>query len=317
MRPDFLEVLACPLCSSAFHLTPVDVSDTEVRRGRLTCGGNATHAFDIIDGIVRFATAFDSKAVTGEVKYAWETFKGNRLLTDPAHVAEYPDTLPIIWPNTKWFGLDFQAAIAGLDFASDSWTLDIGTAACWTTRLLARKGGHVIAQDVVETEFNGLRTADIQFKAHRVFFERVLESMTRLPYRDASMDRIVFNAAFHHTPDAVQTLSECHRVLKPQGKVLLLSEITPILEPMRRYLSGSEGSKVTEDGSSHHDIPYREFASRVRQAGFEMECLVPAHVQESLSNRFGGPLGSLAVALFNGIPLLRRLFFTSLIILRK
>lgn len=53
----------------------------------------------------------------------------------------------------------------------------------------------------------------------------------RLPFDDASLDLIVFDAALHHSRSIWHTLSECHRVLTSKGIVIAQREA--YLNPMR------------------------------------------------------------------------------------
>jgi SAM-dependent methyltransferase/uncharacterized protein YbaR (Trm112 family) len=317
MRESLLEVLRCPACRSSLKIATQDFVDGEIRSGSLVCDGADAHEWPVDDGIVRTATEFGRDTVKSEQDYSRDTFKGDPRLIDPEHVAHYPDTLPVLWPHTYWFGPDFRDMLTYLNFSSSSWTLDIGTGACWTTRLLAEKGGHVIALDVIETPFNGLRTADILFKAHNVYFDRVLESMTKLPFRDESFDHIVFNASFHHSPDEKSTLSECYRVLKPNGTLVLLSEVTSPLSPLVKKLLRGHVSHSVEEGSSHHDISCGEFSRLMSGTKFKARAVLPAHTKAKLRSLLKSPLGDLAIRIAGTSQALTKLLSTGFILLTK
>ncbi len=192
-------------------------NDCEIRGGYIVCAGRGRHRFEIKEGIVYFASGMNHEAVKKELAYENSTYHGSTRLTDPQLIAGFPDTLEELWPHTAFFGPDFRALIDRLELFPGAWVLDIGTGPCWSSRLLAQRGARVIALDVNDADFYGLKTSDHLFAAHGVYFERILESMTCLPFADGVMDRITFNASLHHTPNLGQTLVECHRVLKPDG----------------------------------------------------------------------------------------------------
>jgi SAM-dependent methyltransferase len=225
-------------------------------------------------------------------------------LTDAKLIAQFPETLAELWPHTCHFGPDFKVLIEHLDLKPDAWILDIGTGPCWSSRLLAQRGGNVVALDVNEANFYGLKTSDILFDAHNVYFDRILESMNNLPFRDESVDCVTFNASFHHTPDHYQTLSECRRVLKPGGQVAMVNEE---FESLRHKLfPPGEPS----DTGSHHSIPYSDFENAVKLHGFEIQYFVADHVRKKL------PIPG-AVALLETFPALLKQLNSALIILRK
>ncbi|MBM3290601.1 MAG: class I SAM-dependent methyltransferase [Candidatus Hydrogenedentes bacterium] len=261
-----------------------------------------------------FGTGFDCAPVLSERAYSEATFHGDPRLTDPNVIAGYPDALTEIWPDTWPFAPDFRQLLGMLAFGHCSHTLDVGTGSCWTTRMLAEQGGHVVAMDVVETPFNGLRAGDIQMHAHRVYFDRVLESMTNMPFKDDSFDHVVFNASFHHSPDEGKTLAEVYRVLKRDGVAALLSEIAAPIAPLRKRIAGHDRAGA-EEGSSHHDVPYRKFSRLARKLGFHMRLFLPEHLRIALRKRL--PLGGLPAGVLGHSQSLLRLVCTSFILLRK
>lgn len=303
MKTKILNVLQCPRCQGRLSVTSLDEDSREIRRGRLTCDRD-DHVYEIEDGIIRFVTGFDHEAVKREIAYENSTYTGSDRLRDAKLIAQFPETLTELWPHTCHFGPDFKVLIDHLNLDADSWILDIGTGPCWSSRLLAQRGGNVVALDVNEANFYGLKTSDILFDAHGVYFDRILESMNNLPFRDESIDCITFNASFHHTPDHWQTLTECNRVLKPGGQIAMVNEEFESLR--HRIFPPGEAS----DTGSHHSIPYSDFEKAVRTTGFELQYFVADHVRKKL--RIPG-----AVALIEQFPALLKQLNSALIILRK
>lgn len=54
---------------------------------------------------------------------------------------------------------------------------------------------------------------------HASFYEA---KATALPFADDRFDVVISANAFHYFPDAIATLTEMHRVLKPDGKLIIL-----------------------------------------------------------------------------------------------
>lgn len=309
MKQNILEILRCPRCFSQLTLSVFAKDECEVRQGRLTCENR--HIYDIEDGIIRFATGFDHEAVKRELEYENSTYKGSDRLRDEKLIAQFPETLAELWPHTCHFGPDFKVLIDHLNPRPGQWVLDIGTGPCWSSRLLAQRGANVIALDVNEANFYGLKTSDILFEHHGVYFERILESMNNLPFENESLDFITFNASFHHTPDHEQTLRECQRVLKPDGVIAMVNE--EFVSLRHRIFPPGEAS----DTGSHHAIAYSEFENAVKRNGFRAEYFVAEHVRQKLAAKIPEAPAKLAVGLFEIFPAFLKQLNSALVLLRK
>ena len=226
-------------------------------------------------------------------------------------IRRLPESLPLLWPRTANFGQDFSTLVDLLPpISPGTWILDVGTAACWTSRLLSQRGGRVIALDVSDSDHYGLNAADIQFRAHGVYFERILESMTNLPFRDGSIDGITFNASFHHTPDLDRTLAECHRVLKAGGAIGMVNESMVSLK--HRFFPHAHS-----DTGSHHDVAYGDFEAAARRAGFAVRYALAQHVRDRMRSGWTGPLGGWAATVFERFPVLLKQLNSAVVLLRK
>ena len=75
------------------------------------------------------------------------------------------------------------------------------------------------------------------FEAEDAKISRYLGSFYDLKLPDRSMDVILLSQAFHHADRPLQLLTECDRILKQGGRILLIGEprITK-LEIARRFL---------------------------------------------------------------------------------
>ncbi|MDB6028116.1 MAG: type 11 methyltransferase [Verrucomicrobiales bacterium] len=311
MKAPILEILQCPRCAGALSLTEFEVTRGEVRTGTLTCSANKEHGYQITDGIMFFASGFDHEAVKKEIAYENSTYHGSDSLTDAKIIAQFPDTLPDLWPHTCNFGPDFRTLIDKLNVKPGGWVLDVGTGPCWSTRILAERGYRAIALDVNDANFYGLRTADILFEAHNIYFERILESMTNLPFANETLDAITFNASFHHTPDMEKTLVECFRVLKPGGQIAMVNEE---FVSLRQRLFKNE---TVSDTGSHHAIGYADFEDAVERNGFRIQYYVADHVRKKLEEKLSPSIGGLVVKTFELLPISLKQLNSALIFLTK
>ncbi|MEM1010304.1 MAG: class I SAM-dependent methyltransferase, partial [Myxococcota bacterium] len=222
---------------------------------------------------------------------------------------------PLIWPHTRHLGEDFRELMQFLRLGPESRVLDVGTSACWSSRLMAETQARVVAIDVVDTPFNGLQTGDIQIEAHGVYFDRVFESMTRLPIADGSCDHVVCVASFHHSPDPVKTLQECSRVLKPGGSVALLHEIVPSLRYMLMSVQGTQ--EHNQECSSHQDISPATLERYLKHTDFSMQLILPKRVRRRICQPFPGWLGTKVGRFLEAFPQLMKHVNSSMILLHK
>ncbi len=306
-----MALLQCPRCAGAFTLTSLVEDQREVRRGLLICERDQSHSYEIEDGIIRMSAGFDHHAVQKELEYDNSTYHGDDRLTDDKFVAQFPDRLAELWPHIRYFGPDFKVLIDRLNIQPGSWVLDIGTGPCWSSRLLAQQNCNVIAQDINDANYYGLKTSDILFAAHDVYFDRILESMTHLPFKNESIDYITFNASFHHTPDMAKTLVECERVLKPGGIIAMANEE---LVSLRQKLFAPKSGTIT---GSHQSIPYSDLERAIKKNGLVPEFYLAGHVQETLKKKLPRTVGNWIVKTLETFPLLLKQLNSALILLRK
>lgn len=96
--------------------------------------------------------------------------------------------------------------------------LDFGAGTCWMSRLLAMLGCHVTAVDVSRKALEvGEALIRRDALANHLQVEFVVLEGARLPFDDASFDRVVCFDALHHVPDQQGAIREFARVLRPGG----------------------------------------------------------------------------------------------------
>lgn len=122
------------------------------------------------------------------------------------------------------------------------------------------------------SEFGAAEGVDISPDALAFCRERGLDQVRlgaaeSLPYPDAQFDLVTALDVVEHMDDDVAGLREMHRVLRPDGRILLFV-------PTFMFLWG------VQDDVSHHRRRYRmpELARVVREAGFEVERATYANI---------------------------------------
>lgn len=88
----------------------------------------------------------------------------------------------------------------------------------------------------------------------------------RLPFHNNAFDVVVATFVFCSVPDPVVGLSEIHRVLKPDGRLLLLEHVLPESPTLARLFNWLNTWTVRRVGVNIN----RRTAENIRRAGFEI-----------------------------------------------
>jgi len=147
----------------------------------------------------------------------------------------------------------FAAMLAALQLQPGHRVLDFGAGSCWTSRMIAQTGCHVIACDVSETGLAmGRKLFELQPPIGSGTAEFLLFDGYHLDLPDASVDRISVMDAFHHVPNWREVLTEFLRVLRPGGRVVMAEggphhSRTPQAQEEMRNFTVVERDMVVED----------------------------------------------------------------------
>jgi ubiquinone/menaquinone biosynthesis C-methylase UbiE len=139
--------------------------------------------------------------------------------------------------------------------------LDVG---CGTGLLAGRLRDALPATRVVGCDFSlgMLRRAS----AHRGMLGFVQGNALRLPFAAAAFDALVCTEAFHWFPDQPAALAEFHRVLAPDGR-LLVALVNPPVEALSDVVRG--GSRLI--GQPFYWPTRARMRAQVEAAGFRVE----------------------------------------------
>jgi ubiquinone/menaquinone biosynthesis C-methylase UbiE len=96
--------------------------------------------------------------------------------------------------------------------------VDLGAGNGWLSNRLALQGYQVSAVDLLINSEDGLGAC----RHYKNQFTRVQSEFTRMPFFDASVSTVIFNASFHYSENYEETLAEALRVLYPTGQVIIM-----------------------------------------------------------------------------------------------
>ncbi len=101
----------------------------------------------------------------------------------------------------------------------DSYWLDAGCGTGVMSLLIASKGGKVLAVDASENMLEIAKESSQEF-SDQISYSPI-ESVESLPYEDNQFDGIVCSSVLEYLQKPKQCLAEFHRVIKPQGHLII------------------------------------------------------------------------------------------------
>jgi ubiquinone/menaquinone biosynthesis C-methylase UbiE len=129
------------------------------------------------------------------------------------------------------------------EFAPGRMVLDLGCGTGETTRRLIAKGLQPIGVDI---SVMLLRTTTNETGSHQDF---VSADISTLPFQTRTVDCVALHDVIEHIPDVENMLTEIIRVLRPHGRVIIVSP--NLLSPIKpiRHIFGLEGLNINFYGS--------------------------------------------------------------------
>jgi len=186
--------------------------------------------------------------------------------------------------------------------------LDIGCGNGYVLSRYAAAGAHVCGVDLTTA---AIRLCRQRFALMNLPGEFTVGNAERLPFPDATFDCVCSMGVLHHTPDTARAVAEVHRVLRPNGRVILMfyhrnSPQYRVKFPLMRWLRGKSIQQSINEvdgvGNPKGDVySQAELARLMRQfTNLEMFAgvlpwhmaprvrpLVPGPVQRWLERRWG------------------------------
>jgi len=247
--------LACPACRTALAIAVPD------ERHCVPCGT----AYRQTDGIWRFLVPGRERAFdTFILEYETVRSAERRRVQNPSHLRALPyrdlsRKRPYEWSiRAKSFRTLVKEVIEPWERASGRplRILDMGSGLGWLAHRVALRGHEVAAVDLVTNDFDGLGV----WKHYGREFLPVQAEFERLPFPDATVDVVVYNASFHYAASFGAALREALRVLRPSGRVVIMD--TPI------YRDASSGAAMVREREDAFERRYGFRGNAIPSEGF-------------------------------------------------
>ena len=145
---------------------------------------------------------------------------------------------------------------------------DLGAGNCWMSYRLSLRGHEVTTVDLLTDPLHGLGAG-----SHYVPYAAFGRMFDNLPFADASVDLVVYNASIHYSTDYRRTLAEARRCLDRDGCVLIVD--SPV------YRKREHGEQTKEE---RHQQFHRTY-------GFRSDALASESFDEEMLRDLGRDLG--------------------------
>jgi SAM-dependent methyltransferase len=163
-------------------------------------------------------------------------------------------------------GVDLPVMLQQANLIGDELVLDAGTGAGHAAILFAPHVQQIIAIDLSTQMLEQGQISAAKRKIPNVSF--VLGDVEQLQYEDETFDLVVSRYSAHHRPNPQKGINEIHRVLKPEGR-LLLGDIVSIEDfAVDTFLQTIE---MLRDKSHVRDHTVAQWRSMLHAAGFTAE----------------------------------------------
>lgn len=139
--------------------------------------------------------------------------------------------------------------------------LEVAAGTCACGRAIAPHAGRVVCMDMTPAMLSVGRAEAEKAKLDNITF--VLGDAAELPFLDRSFDVVLSRLAFHHFPDVKQPFAEMARVLKPDGRLVLI-DMEAAEEQLRATKDGIERLR---DPSHVHTLSREEMLALYRENG--------------------------------------------------
>jgi ubiquinone/menaquinone biosynthesis C-methylase UbiE len=163
-------------------------------------------------------------------------------------------------------GADLQTAKEIVGSKKDAAVLDLGCG-----------GGHVsfavapVASSVIACDLSGQMLAVVAAAASERGLSNIATQQAQaevLPFPDASFDVVITRFSAHHWSDVPAGLREAQRVLRPQGRLVVIDIVAPE-HPL--HDTTLQAVELLRDASHVRDYRVSEWGDMLRAAGFAAE----------------------------------------------
>ena len=165
------------------------------------------------------------------------------------------------WSGTPRYATEVRALLARLDLPDGARVLDLGCGTGTAIRFLEARGCQPIGLDRPAA---WMAACEAQ--------TRVRADGVALPFPPRSFDAVLLVHVLSHLDDPPRCLSEAHRVLRPGGRIGLLSPNALFLTALRLSRRGDPAYVPDPTVQRHYTLSHAR--RMLRRAGFEIETAV-------------------------------------------
>ena len=163
-------------------------------------------------------------------------------------------------------GEDLALAVKWLQPTLENVVLDIATGGGHVAKTLAPLVKNVTATDLTERMLETTRIHLTENKVQNVTY--VLADAEELPFLKNSFDIVTCRIAPHHFPNPDLFIQEVSRVLRPNGRFLLIDNIVPNEKPMSDFINLAESIR---DPSHVKCLTKDQWRSLFEEQGLKVE----------------------------------------------
>jgi uncharacterized protein YbaR (Trm112 family)/ubiquinone/menaquinone biosynthesis C-methylase UbiE len=196
MKPDLVELLACPSCRNTFHLRGERKKDGEIESGTLLCAG-CGQQYPIVAFVPRFVS---TKKYSSSFGFQWNRFRQTQLDS----ITGQPITRDRFFAQSGWAAGDM----------SGRWTLDVGCGAGRFAEVALDAGARLVAVD-----YSSAVDACLQNLGSHPRLDVLQADVYQLPFRRERFDFVYCLGVLQHTPDVHAAFAALVEQIAPSGRI--------------------------------------------------------------------------------------------------
>lgn len=260
MRPELLEILACPHCDSpdlCYRGSP-ESDDQELVCKR--CGQR--YGFEYNIPLLYKDDEF--WAPKKRESLGWVSMWKEMGLhgVDDLNV-ELPFVTEEPWATV---GRMFRAALWQMDLRGGERILDLGAGEGWASQHFAARGCHAVAIDVVPDLHRGLGRSWKRMALTGTTFDLLIGDNERLPFQPNTFDFVYSSNTLHHSDNLDRLMNSVYRVLRPGGRLIATGD--PITTVFQRESDLHDGDREKAHGIIERRRRAYDYIYHVWRAGF-------------------------------------------------
>lgn len=278
MRPDLLDLIACPSCGSHLEVNPLAPSEAAIKDGSLACR-QCGCSFPIVKGIPYLYLNNEEWAPKAKEAQGWVTQHKDQGIYEQGE--DSIDLQAPYYPQDPWISVarSMDIALGALNLTGRETILDLGAGRGWAAKQFALKGCRVVALDIVPDENVGLGRAWTLMEDAGVYFHPVIGDGEKLPFQPGSFDIVFCCGAIHHSSNLHLLLSNIHQTLKSGGRLCAINEPSISIMEDEATMLARYASEELALGINETRPNFLQYQDALQSAGLQLVTAVPPFTQ--------------------------------------